>query len=154
MKKIFIIYTIIGSAISSTLFSCPITFINDNQQVGVIITDNSGHAIYVEPGKSGTIDAAPTNMVSKVTSKVGLRSEILRLYFETKPGLFEKYCKLSERFHSDNDKKNSFTISEVKRAAIYGDVKPDRVTARFNIKNYKDKKVQPPKKQKSKKSRA
>lgn len=127
--------TVILLLVESLIQASAITFINDDTRMAALVDTYNGTIWCVAPQEVITADVGPRDFLAKIPYKAGLTKSRFVLYLETRPGSnkFDRYIRLTEKYNTDNERKNSFKISEIKQTG-------DRVKERFFVKKYNQKK--------------
>ncbi|NGX38064.1 MAG: hypothetical protein K1000chlam2_01235 [Chlamydiae bacterium] len=101
----------LGAVLASfSLYSCPITISNDDDQTVLIVDPKGLQAILLLPNQSGMIDPTIPHPLMRLFS-----DETLDLYYakNEKPHKFYKKYRLIEKYCTDNEAENQLTIKQI-----------------------------------------
>jgi len=96
--------------VSFSLYSCPITISNNDNQTVLIVDPKGEQAILLPPNQAGVIDPTITNPLKRLWS-----DETLDIYYtkNEKPYEFYKKYRLTEKYCTDNEAENQLTIKQI-----------------------------------------
>ena len=116
----------LGILASFSLYSCPLTISNDDDQTVLIVDPRGSQAILLLPSQTGVIDPTITHALKQF-----LFDEKLDIYYldTEKPYKFYKKYSFTEKYCSDNEKENQLTIKQI----IQYEKNP---TDRFQVKKF------------------
>lgn len=123
MKILLVLSAIL---ISFSLYPCPITISNNDDQTVLIVDPKGAQAILLSPNQDGVIDPTITHPLKRLWS-----DEILDIYYakNEKPYKFYKRYRLTEKYCTDNEDENKLTIKQI----LQFEKKP---TDRFKVKQF------------------
>lgn len=101
----------LGTMLASfSLYSCPITISNDEDQTVLIVDPKGVQALLLSPNQTGVIDPTLTHPLMRFFS-----DETLDFYYakDEKPYEFYKKYRLTEKYCTDNEDENQLTIKQI-----------------------------------------
>ncbi|NGX40015.1 MAG: hypothetical protein KR126chlam1_01355 [Chlamydiae bacterium] len=107
MKFLLVLGTVLASF---SLYPCPITISNDDDQTILIVDPKGVEAILLSPNQTGMIDPTLTHPLMRFLS-----DETLDIYYakNEKPYKFYKRYRLTEKYCTDNEDENQLTIKQI-----------------------------------------
>jgi|GEM_PF-1616948 len=107
MKFLLVLGVILASF---SLYSCPITISNNDDQTVLIVDPKGMQAILLPPNQTGMIDPTITNPLKRLWS-----DETLDIYYikNEKPHQFYKKYRLTEKYCTDTVDENQLTIKQI-----------------------------------------
>ena len=107
MRFLLVLGTVFASV---SLYSCPITILNNDDQTVLIVDPKGMEAILLSPNQSGMIDPTLTHPLMKYLS-----DETLDIYYAKNdtPYKFYKKYQLTEKYCTDNVDENQLTITQI-----------------------------------------